>query len=258
MKIDILTIFPDFFNTPLQTSIVRRAIDGGHTEICVHDLRTHAIDPHKTVDDAPFGGGGGMVLKTEPIASAWDTLKLHQGYSIYLTADGEPLDQHIVSRLSLENRLILLCGHYKGIDERARHFVDREISIGDYVLTGGEPAALVLIDAVVRLIPGVLGNFSSALEDSFHDGLLDCPWYTRPAQFHGADVPTVLLSGDHDKVRVWRRHQALKRTFDRRPEILSHAELDPEERRLVEKWRQEKVLQSELCVKSTADRQDND
>ena len=239
MKIDVVTIFPGFFRTPLETSILQRATAAGCTEIRVHDLREYAEDRHRTVDDAPFGGGGGMVVKPEPVAAAWEALDLARGHCIYLTADGEPLDQSLAEELSLEKQLVLLCGHYKGVDERARRFVDREVSIGDYVLTGGEPAALVLIDAVVRLIPGVLGNFSSALSDSFHDGLLDCPWYTRPAEFRDDPVPPVLLSGNHEKVLEWRRRQSLRRTFDRRPEILARAELDPEERRLVDEWRRE-------------------
>ena len=181
-----------------------------------------------------------MVIKPEPVAAAWETLDLHGGHTVYLTADGEPLTQRLASRLSLRPHLVLLCGHYKGVDERARHLaVDQEISIGDYVLTGGEPAALVLVDAVVRLIPGVLGDFSSAMSDSFHDELLDCPWYTRPVDFRGHAVPPVLLSGDHEQVESWRRRQALRRTFERRPELLDGAELDDDERRLVDQWRRE-------------------
>ena len=185
-----------------------------------------------------FGGGGGMLLKPEPVAACWDELGLSRGHSIYLSADGERFDQALATRLSLRPHLVLLCGHYKGVDERARsRCIDQEVSIGDYVLTGGEPAALVLIDAVVRLIPGVLGDFSSAMADSFHDdGLLDCPWYTRPALFEGEGVPEELLSGDHGRVESWRRRQALLRTCKRRPDLLQSADLDEEERRFVNDW----------------------
>ncbi len=246
MKIDVLTIFPGFFDSPLSTSMVARAVEAGLVSIDLHDLRSFTADRHRTVDDAPFGGGGGMVMKAEPVAAAWRALDLQRGHCIYLTADGAPLDQERCKRLSLESHLVLLCGHYKGVDERIRQFaVDEEISIGDYVLTGGEPAALVLMDAVVRLIPGVLGNFSSALEDSFHeDNLLDCPWYTRPAEFDGREVPDVLMNGDHEQVRIWRRKQALRRTYERRPELLARVELDDDERRLVDRWKQQEEASS--------------
>ena len=240
MKIDIVTLFPDFFKSPLATSMIARACQQGLVEIGIHDLRDFAADRHRTVDDTPYGGGRGMVIKPEPVAGAWETLGLKQGYCIYLTADGVPLDQQLATRLSLQQHLVLLCGHYKGVDERIRrHCINQEISIGDYVLTGGEPAGLVLIDAVVRLIPGVLGDFSSALEDSFHEDLLDCPWYTRPAQFMDETVPEVLLSGNHQQVRQWRRQQALRRTFERRPDLLKKAELDDEEQRLIARWAKE-------------------
>ena len=250
MKIDIVTVFPGFFTSPLDTSILARAGTKGLVQIELHDLRHYAVDRHKTVDDAPYGGGGGMLIKPEPVLQAWEALQLKRGHCIYLSADGEPLDQPLAMRLSLQDHLVLLCGHYKGIDERIRrHCIDQEISIGDYVLTGGETAALVLVDTVVRLIPGVLGNFSSALEDSFHEGLLDCPWYTRPTKFKDEQVPPVLLSGDHEEVQQWRRHQALRRTFERRPELLDKAELDEEERRLIDKWTKEQVS-SEAFKKS--------
>ncbi len=238
MRIDVITLFPGFFSETLNTSILGRAVTDGHLEVAVHDLRKYASDRHGTVDDAPFGGGRGMLLKPEPVVACWDDLGLSRGHSIYLSADGERLDQALVTRLSLRQHLVLLCGHYKGVDERARQrCIDQEVSVGDYVLTGGEPAALVLIDAVVRLIPGVLGDFSSAMADSFHDdGLLDCPWYTRPALFEGEHVPEELLSGDHGRVEAWRRRQALRRTFKRRPDLLDGADLDDEERRLVDEW----------------------
>lgn len=237
MRIDVVTLFPEFFAAPLDCSILARARRQGLLEVAVHDLRDHTDDPHRTVDDTPYGGGGGMVLKPEPLRRAWEVLDLARGHSVYLTADGERLDQRLAVRLSLRPHLVLLCGHYKGVDERfRRQDIDQEISIGDYVLTGGEPAALVLIDAVTRLIPGVLGNFASALEDSFQEGLLDCPWYTRPVEALGERVPEVLVSGDHEEVSRWRRHEALRRTFERRPDLLPGADLDEEERALVARW----------------------
>jgi len=237
MRIDVVTIFPGYFEAPLATSMLARAASKGLVEFHVHDLRAFAADRHRTVDDSPFGGGGGMVLKPEPVAAAWEALDLGRGHGIYLTADGRRLDQQTAARLSLQPHLVLLCGHYKGLDERVRRRVaDEEISIGDYVLTGGEPAAAVLIDAVTRLVPGVLGNFSSALEDSFHDDLLDCPWYTRPAEYAGEEVPPGLLGGDHEQVQAWRRRQALRRTFERRPDLLETAQLDESERELIDAW----------------------
>jgi len=211
-------------------------------EVNLHDLRTYSQDRHRTVDDTPYGGGGGMVIKPGPVAACWTENQFANGHCIHLSADGEPLTQDLAAELSLQSHMVLLCGHYKGVDERARRqLIDQEISIGDYVLTGGEPAALVLIDAVTRLIPGVLGNFSSAMADSFHDdGLLDCPWYTRPASHGGEEVPQVLLGGDHGQVQSWRRRQALRRTFERRPDLLERADLDEEERRQVADWRRKK------------------
>jgi len=238
MRIDIVTAFPAYFASPLATSMVGRAARLGLVEYAVHDLRAYAADRHRTVDDAPYGGGGGMVLRPEPVHEAWRALGLAAGHCVYLTADGALFSQDMAVRLSRQQRLVLLCGHYKGIDERIRaRLIDEEISVGDYVLTGGEPAACVVLDAVVRLIPGVLGDFSSALDDSFQEGLLDCPWYTRPAVYEGQAVPEVLLSGDHEQVRAWRRQQALRRTFERRPELLARAPLDEVEERLVARWR---------------------
>ena len=237
MRFDVITLFPEFFTSPLETSMIARAERQGQAEFAVHDLRGFTDDRHHTADDTPYGGGGGMVIKPEPVIRAWEELDLAQAHCIYLTADGQPLDQQLAIELSLVDHLVLLCGHYKGIDERIRkRCIDREVSIGDYVLTGGEPAALVLIDAVVRLIPGVLGNFRSAFEDSFQEDLLDCPWYTRPVEFAGERVPDVLLSGDHRAVQQWRRLQALRRTFERRPDLLQKAELDAEERRIIAEW----------------------
>ncbi|MDE2810382.1 MAG: tRNA (guanosine(37)-N1)-methyltransferase TrmD [Gemmatimonadota bacterium] len=240
MKIDIVTLFPDFFASPLATSMMARAIARGLLTVETHDPRDCATDKHRTVDDAPYGGGGGMVLKPGPVYQLWQERGLATGCCIYLTADGQPLNQALAVELALEERLVLLCGHYKGVDERIRtELIDREISIGDYVLTGGEPAALVLIDAVVRLIPNVLGNFSSALDDSFQEAVLDCPWYTRPVEFRGQRVPDALLSGDHERIEHWRRRQALRRTFARRPDLLQQIELDEEEQQLIATWREQ-------------------
>ena len=240
MKIDIVTLFPDFFASPLATSMMARAIARGLLTVETHDPRDCATDKHRTVDDAPYGGGGGMVLKPEPVYQLWQERGLAAGRCIYLTADGQPLNQALAIELALEERLVLLCGHYKGVDERIRTgLIDREISIGDYVLTGGEPAALVLIDAVVRLIPNVLGNFSSALDDSFQEAVLDCPWYTRPVEFRGQRVPAALLSGDHERIEHWRRRQALRRTFARRPDLLQQIELDDEEQQLIATWQEQ-------------------
>ncbi len=240
MKIDIVTLFPDFFASPLATSMMARAIAQGLLTVETHDPRDCATDKHRTVDDAPYGGGGGMVLKPEPVYQLWQERGLAASRCIYLTADGQPLNQTLAIELALEERLVLLCGHYKGVDERIRTgLIDREISIGDYVLTGGEPAALVLIDAVARLIPNVLGNFSSALEDSFQEAVLDCPWYTRPVEFRGQRVPDALLSGDHERIEHWRRRQALRRTFARRPDLLQQIELDEEEQQLIATWQEQ-------------------
>lgn len=225
MRIDVVTLFPDLFEAPLAMSVIGRAREKGLVTVTAHNLRRWAVDERGTVDDAPYGGGGGMVLMAEPLAAAIETLKAsaHDQRApqvIYLAPDGERLTQGIVNELALEKHLILVCGHYRGIDERIRaRYVDREISIGDYVLTGGELPALVLIDAVVRLVPGVVGNFESVLEDSFQDDMLDCPWYTRPQVFQGMGVPDVLISGDRKAVRRWRIAQARERTRARRPDL---------------------------------------
>jgi len=234
MHIDVLTLFPDLFAAPLGMSVVGRAQSKGLVTIEAHDLRRWAADARGTVDDAPYGGGGGMVLMPEPLSAAITELARTNdaGPVIYLAPDGERLTQKIVNELALESHLILIAGHYRGIDERIRErYVDRELSIGDYVLTGGELPALVLIDAVVRLIPGVLGNFESALEDSFQDDLLDCPWYTRPQVFEDMAVPSVLLSGDRAAIRRWRLAQARARTRARRPDLADRWGADEEHSR---------------------------
>lgn len=223
MRIDIVTGLPKLLESPLQESILRRAQEKKKVEIVVHDLRDYTHDKHKTIDDAPFGGGAGMILKPEPIFECVESLQAQRQYDevILLTPDGEVFNQQLANELSIKNNLLLICGHYKGVDERVREaLVSREISIGDYVLTGGELAAAVLVDALVRLVPGVLNDGESALSDSFQDGLLGSPQYTRPAEFKGMKVPDVLLSGNHADVEEWRRQQRLERTKLRRNDLL--------------------------------------
>ena len=225
MQIDVLTLFPELFTSPLAMSVLGRAIDRKLAAVAAHDLRSWAVDDRGTVDDTPYGGGGGMVLRCEPLADGIrhlkDTADSEHSQVIYLAPDGEQLNQDIVNELSLSEHLILVCGHYRGIDDRIRqNYVDRELSIGDYVLSGGELPALVLIDAIVRLLPGALGNFESALDDSFQDRLLDCPWFTRPAVFEGQEVPSVLMRGNKAEIRRWRTEQAQTRTRARRPDLL--------------------------------------
>lgn len=223
MKIDIISVLPELLESPLSHSIMKRAQEKGLLQVHVHALRKWAVNEYGQVDDYQFGGGAGMVMMPQPLANAIDELSQPAPYDevIYLTPDGEQLNQRIANQLSLKNNLLLICGHYKGIDERIReHYVTKEISIGDYVLSGGELAAAVLVDAVGRLIPGVLNDETSALFDSFQDGLLAPPVYTRPAEFRGWKVPDVLLSGDPKKIDEWRHEQSVKRTQDRRPELL--------------------------------------
>jgi tRNA (guanine37-N1)-methyltransferase len=215
MRIDIITGLPKLLESPLQESILKRAQQKEIVEIVVHDLRAYTHDKHHTIDDTPYGGGAGMVLKPEPFFECVEELKANRTYDeiIFLSADGELLTQKVAVELSLKNNLMLLCGHYKGIDQRVREMlITREISIGDYVLTGGELAAAVVVDAVVRLIPGVLNDGESALTDSFQDGLLGCQQFTRPAEFRGLNVPDVLLSGDHQEIERWRQEQREQRT----------------------------------------------
>ncbi len=223
MRIDIITAFPKMFASPLGESMLKKAQERNVVEIVVHDLRTCAHDKHKTVDDSPYGGGAGMVLKPEPVFECVEKMLAERTYDdvILLTADGETFNQVMANELSLKQNLIFICGHYKGVDERIRErLVTKEISIGDYVLTGGEIAALVTIDAIIRLLPGALGDSESALNDSFQTGLLDSPQYTRPAEFRGMNVPEVLLGGDHEEVRKWREEMSLARTTKRRPDLL--------------------------------------
>jgi tRNA (guanine37-N1)-methyltransferase len=223
MRIDVVTGFPKLLESPLGESMLKRAQEKGLVSIVIHDLREYAIDRHRTIDDTPYGGGAGMVLKPEPVFACIEKLKGERAYDavIYMSADGVPLHQQEANRLSLATNLIVLCGHYKGIDERIRsRLVTRELSIGDYVLTGGELPALVLIDAVVRLLPGVLHDGESLLDDSFQEGMLGAPSYTRPAEFRGMKVPEVLLSGNHEEITAWRREQQQLRTAERRKDLL--------------------------------------
>lgn len=227
MRIDVITAHPGLLDGPLDYSIVRRAREAGAVEIGLHDLRDYAVGKHNQIDDYPFGGGAGMVLKPEPLFRAVEAIEDEAGEAdevIFLTPDGERLTQPTANRLSMHDHLILIAGHYKGIDQRVRDaLVTRELSIGDFVLSGGELPALVLIDAVVRLLPGVLGDASSALTDSFQDDLLDAPVYTRPAEYRGRSVPEVLRSGDHQRVEAWRDEKRLEKTRERRPDLLPAA-----------------------------------
>ena len=222
MRIDILTVLPGLLESPLQHSIVRRAQDKGLAEIVVHNLRDFTTDKYKSVDDYAFGGGAGMVMKPEPVARCIEWLGTERRYDeiIYTSPDGTPYTQSVANRLSTCNNLLILCGHYKGVDQRIRdHFITMEISVGDYVMSGGELAAAVIADTVVRLIPGVISDETSALTDSFQDGLLAPPVYTRPAEFSGWKVPEVLLSGNAAQIEEWRMQQALERTRRLRPDL---------------------------------------
>ncbi len=223
MRIDILTIFPEMFTGPFSHSIVKRALEKRLAEIHLHNIRDYATDKHRRVDDYPFGGGAGMVMMIEPIERCIEKLTSERSYDevIFMTPDGDLLDQPLVNKLSVHKNLIILCGHYKGIDERIReHLITVELSIGNYVLSGGELPAALLADAIVRLIPGVLGDETSALSDSYQDGLLSPPVYTRPSDYKGWKVPDVLLSGHDKKIDEWRHEQALNRTRQRRPDLL--------------------------------------
>ncbi len=237
LRFDILTLFPDFFNSPLKQGILMRAQERGLIEIAAINIRDFAPGKHRVVDDLPFGGGEGMLMKAEPIIRAIESRKQLGKISrvILLTPQGKRFQQEIARELSGWEQLILVCGRYEGVDERVReHFIDEEISIGDYVLNGGEVAALVVVEAVSRLIPGVLGNEASAQNDSFSQGLLDYPQYTRPRELRGIPVPEVLLSGHHQHIELWRKKEALRRTWERRPEFLKQRELGEEERRILE------------------------
>jgi len=242
MFFDILSLFPDMFKSPLNESMIYRAREKGIIDINLINIRDYTDDKHKTADDTPFGGGAGMVMKIDPIYRAWKSVYKLRGECpvIMLSPQGRRLDQNIVKSLSKEKGLILLCGHYEGIDERVREtIVTDEISIGDYVLTGGEIAAMVLVDAIARMLPGVLGDEQSKVEDSFYNGLLDYPVYTRPREFDGLEVPEILLSGNHGAIDRWRKKEALKRTLLRRPDLLKMKKLDQEEFLLLDEIKNE-------------------
>lgn len=220
MKIDILTLFPEMFQGAFTESILKRAQENGKVEISFHNFRDYTLDPHLKVDDTPFGGGAGMVLMCQPIVDCLEAIKTEESKIILLTPSGVPYKQKIAYDLSKEKHLIIICGHYEGFDERILNFVDMEISIGDYVLTGGEIPAMVLVDSIVRLIPGVI-NERSHIEDSFNENyLLDYPTYTKPRVYRGLEVPEVLVSGDHAKVDAWRYQESLRKTEERRPDLL--------------------------------------
>jgi tRNA (guanine37-N1)-methyltransferase len=238
MRIDVVTLFPELFDAPLRTSVVGRAVERGLISFGVHDLREHGLGRHRSVDDYPYGGGAGMVMRPEPLFAAVEPLRQAGGHVILLDPAGERLTDPLARRLATEPHLALVCGRYEGVDERARLLADREVSIGDYVLTGGELPALVLIDAVVRLVPGVIEEESHAL-DSFAAGLLEHPQYTRPEVFRGESVPPVLLSGHHGEVERWRRREALRRTLERRPDLLETAALTDDDRQILDELRGE-------------------
>jgi len=224
MRIDIITLFPELLSSPFEASILKRAIEANKVIVNFHNPRDYSTNKHKKVDDYPFGGGAGMVMTIEPIDLCLEHLKKTNDYDeiIYLTPDGEQLAQNVSNELSLKKNIIIICGHYKGIDQRVRdHLITREISIGDFVLSGGELAAAVLCDGIIRVIPGVIGDESSALTDSYQDGLLAPPIYTRPANYKGWSVPEILTSGDTPKVDAWREEKALEKTQRLRPDLLN-------------------------------------
>jgi tRNA (guanine37-N1)-methyltransferase len=237
MKFDILTLFPGMFGGPFSESIIKRATEEGLIDIRLHDIRAYAADRHKTADDSPYGGGAGMVMKVEPLAACIEAVRKDRPNArVILTSPrGKRFDQALATELAGEEALLIVCGRYEGVDERVREFfVDDEISLGDFVMTGGELASMVIVDAVSRLIPGVLGSADSAASDSFSDGLLEYPHYTRPAEFRGSVVPEVLLSGNHGEIAKWRRRQALQRTLETRPDLLATAHLSEKEREYLE------------------------
>lgn len=234
MRIDVVTLFPGMLTGVLSESMLRVARDRGAVDVRVADLRDYTEGRHRVADDYPFGGGGGMVLKPEPLFAAVEALRGPRGHVVLLCPQGPTFTQADAARLARETHLVLLCGHYEGVDERVRaQLVDEELSIGDYVLTGGELPAMVVLDAVVRLLPGVLGDPDGAARESFAAGRLDYPQYTRPAEFRGMQVPPVLLSGHHAEIDAWRRREALRRTIERRPELLADEAMDPEDRAIV-------------------------
>lgn len=240
MRFDVVTIFPEAYASPLSVSLLGKAIAGSVLEVGVHDLRQWAEGPHRKVDDAPFGGGAGMVMTPGPLIAAVEAVRRPGGRVVLLSAAGRRFDQRYAAELSTAEQVVLVCGRYEGVDDRVATIVGaEELSIGDVVLAGGDAAALVVVEAVARLLPGVLGNEESLTHESFAGGLLEYPQYTRPAEMRGHWVPEVLLSGDHGRIAAWRRAESLRRTFQRRPDLLESASLTDEERRTVAAWRRE-------------------
>jgi len=236
MRIDVLTLFPEFFEVLKKWSVIGRALEEGIFSLNTINIRDFSKDKHKRVDDYPFGGGPGMVMKPEPIYDALSSVKSGKSLTIFLSPQGKVFNQELAKELSKESHLILLCGHYEGVDNRIiENYIDMEISIGDYVLTGGEIPAMVLIDAVVRLLPGTLSSEESYMDESHYDGLLEYPQYTRPRVFNDLAVPEILLSGDHEKIREWRKYQALKNTFIKRPDLLEMRKLSKREMEMLER-----------------------
>lgn len=228
MKIDILSLFPEMYEGFLHTSIIKRAINEGIVSISLHNFRDFALDRHKSVDDTPYGGGAGMLLKPQPLIDCLKSLSLDDATILLMSPQGQPFDQAYAQRLSKQDHLVMICGHYEGFDERIRDYVDEEVSIGDYVLTGGELPSMVITDSVVRLLEGTITQKSHE-DDSFSDGLLEYPQYTHPYEYDGNKVPDVLLSGHHENIRKWRLREALKRTLLKRPDLLEHRQFTQEE-----------------------------
>lgn len=237
IRFDILSVFPDMFASVFACSLLKKAQEKGLVDIRVHDIRRYATDRHRMTDDAPFGGGGGMVMKVEPVDRALQAVAPDRDETlvVLLTPQGETFSQAIAEQLAQQRQIVLICGHYEGVDERVRIcLVDREISIGDYVLTGGELPAMIVVDAVARLVPGVLGNADSAATDSFSMGLLEYPQYTRPAEYRGWQAPDVLISGHHAEIEKWRRRESLRRTLARRPDLLERVDLSADDLAMIE------------------------
>jgi tRNA (guanine37-N1)-methyltransferase len=238
LRIDVVTLFPELFEAPLRASVIGRAVERGILSVAMHDLREHGIGRHRAVDDYPYGGGAGMVMRPEPLFAAVEPLRVPGATVILLDPAGEPFRQATAQDLALRDHLILLCPRYEGVDDRVRAMVDLELSIGDFVLTGGELPALVVVDAVLRLLPGAIDS-ESTLEESFADGLLEYPQFTRPAEFGGVGVPPILVSGDHAAVRRWRHREAIRRTLARRPDLLVERQWSSFERTLLDELRVE-------------------
>lgn len=242
MRFDIITIFPEMFGSVFSKGVIKKALDKGLIEVHVHNLRDFTFDKHKQIDDRPFGGGQGMVLKSEPIFAAVEKIKLDEKTLVYLLSpQGRKFDFRLAEELAQHPQVILICGRYEGVDERViQYLVTGEISIGDYILTGGEPAAIVVVDGISRFIPQVVGNVESVKNDSFYEGLLEFPQYTRPRNFRGMEVPEVLFSGDHSKIESWRRKKSLEKTWLQRPDLLESRKLSAEEKKILEQIPTEK------------------